>query len=137
MTESPAPALPAARLAFLACLVAWLVAGLSSCAGTTEMPGSTPEARIVVDNTRAGVTGRTVYLVSPGRQPIRLGDLELNRKKEFTVRQRGLLGRYRLILGTPRRVRMASRWFDLNEGDRVEWDLDDNQVLFQGNVSGR
>lgn len=110
---------------------------LSGCASTLDPPGEsrdTPTARIVVDNVRSGYATLTVEIVPSTGAERRLGTVDLNQSRRFTVSGTGVGGQVRLRadpLGGPE---FLSPTFTLADGDLVEWDLHLNQILYGGDA---
>lgn len=107
---------------------------MAGCA-SAPFPGQTPSARILVNNEHSDVASLTVHLVPSLGNTHRLGTVDLNRTKDFTVRRNALTGSYRLWARPMGGQGFYSPEFTLHRGDVVEWDLRMNQVFRLGNTS--
>jgi hypothetical protein len=122
------------RLRLPAVVLAGLVL-LAACA-SPRYPGRTPSAVITVNNEHAAMNHLTAYLVPNLGTPVRLGTVDLNRSRDFTIRRVQLAGTYRLWARLGGRRGVYSPEFTLTESDVVEWDLRINQVFLLGSRDG-
>lgn len=111
-----------------------LAVGLWGCA-TSSYPGQGPSAVIRVNNEHSNLAHVTVYLVPSLGTPERLGNVEVNRVRAFTIKRSQLAGTYRMWARPEGRRAFYSPEFNMSRGDVMEWDLRMNQVFLTGNVT--
>ena len=124
------PRLRPSTLVLTGLMLAW-----AGCA-SPRYPGQTPSAIITVNNEHAAMSHLTVYLVPSLGTPVRLGTVDLNRSRSFTIRRQQLSGTYRLWARLGGRRSLYSPEFTLSESDVLEWDLRMNQVFLLGTREG-
>ncbi|UCC24379.1 MAG: hypothetical protein JSU98_11650 [Gemmatimonadales bacterium] len=116
-------------------LLTGLAVLISGCA-TNRFPGQSPSAIITVNNEHSVLNHVTVYLVPSLGTPVRLGTVDLNDSRNFTIRRGQLSGTYRLWARQGAREGFYSPEFTLAERDVVEWDLRMNHVFLLGTTDG-
>lgn len=112
--------------------LALLLAGCTS----TRFPGDRPSAVITVNNEHSSLNHITIYLVPALGTPERLGTVDLNKSRDFTVRRAQISGTYRLWARSGTRRGFYSPEFSMAERDVLEWDLRMNQVFLLGTTDG-
>lgn len=116
-------------------LVAMALAVAASGCVSASYPGRGPAAVLRVNNEHSALAHLTIYLVPALGSPVRLGTVDLNRTREFTLRRDQVSGTYRLWARPEGRDGFYSREFNLREGEIWEWDLRANQVFRTGTMS--
>jgi hypothetical protein len=116
--------------------LAGAMAVLSIGCATPRYPGQSPSAIITVNNERTTLNHLTIYLVPSLGTPERLGTVDLNRSRNFTIRRGQLSGTYRLWARQGTRKGFYSPEFSLAESDVLEWDLHMNHVFLLGTTAG-
>jgi len=87
---------------------------------------------IRVNNEHSAMAHLTVYIVPALGAPVRLGTVELNRSRTFSLRRDQVSGSYRLWARAEGRDGFYSPEFNLSDGEVWEWDLRMNQVFRTG-----
>lgn len=115
-------------------VVTLFAVGLASCASTARYPGDrqADAATIVVNNKSSTLSSMTVHLLTPDGVRQRLGTVNLNESRSFTVHRANLSGTYRLMAEPLGQRDLYSHEFALSEGDLVEWNLKQNYVQLRG-----
>ncbi len=109
-------------------------ASLPSCATTARYPGDRQAnaVTIVVNNKSSTLSSMTVHLLTPDGVRQRLGTVNLNESRSFTVQRAYISGTYRLMAEPLGQRDLYSHEFTLSEGDLVEWNLKQNYVQLRG-----
>ncbi|MBT8403471.1 MAG: hypothetical protein KJP18_06420 [Gemmatimonadetes bacterium] len=119
-------------------LAAALIAAavLTACASNPQYPGNreTYQAQVEIDNGNSSLSNFTVHLVSANGPRQRLGNVNLNETRSFSVSYPSSGGRYQLMATLISGYELFSPAFTLTEGDMIVWNLQRNRVFFAGNA---
>jgi hypothetical protein len=115
-----------------------LAVAVVGCSSKAVYPGDrvSDTAVIMVNNTNTVLSQMTVHLIAPGGERKRLGNVNLNESRSFTIRRANLSGTYRLLAEPLGHREITSHSFALSEGDAVEWNLRQNFVQYRGSLKG-